>query len=389
LNLFRDRAFLAAGISHLMVDLINSQRALVLAVLSVPLQLSNSVVGGVSALYTFIGSLTQPLFGHLADRFGGRWVVTGGLLWLAVMFGLAVTSQGYGALVLLVLAAFGSAAFHPAGTMEASQRGLDAPTQQETIAASVFFLFGQGGLSFGPAIGGPILDLWGTPGLLLIVVFAVPVSLYANLGLRPGDLGDVDAVGVSVRTVRSDLREVLGLFILMTGLRSWAQMNMITFVPKYYAELGVRPGVYGILAALFMGGAAVGGVIGGWFADRFGKRPVVIIALIYGVAPLALFPYVASTGWAYPVILCAGVFIGAPHSVFVIMAQRLLPNNVGVASGLVLGFTFTSGAVGTLISGFQADLMGFQAMFLTTSLLALAAAAIAWVMRRGWGRSPA
>jgi FSR family fosmidomycin resistance protein-like MFS transporter len=389
LKLFRDRAFLAAGISHLMVDLINSQRALVLAVLSVPMQLSNSVVGGVSALYTFIGSLTQPLFGYLADRFGARWVVTGGLLWLAVMFGLAVTTQGYAALVLLVLAAFGSAAFHPAGTMEASQRGLGATLQHETIAASVFFLFGQGGLSFGPAIGGPILDLWGTPGLLLLIVFAVPVSLYANLGLRPGDLGAADAEVGSAIAPRSDLRDALGLFILMTGLRSWAQMNMITFVPKYYAELGVRPGVYGILAALFMGGAAVGGVLGGWSADRYGRRPVVITALLGGIAPLALFPYVASTGWAYLVILFAGVFIGAPHSVFVIMAQRMLPGNVGVASGLVLGFTFTSGAVGTLISGFQADVMGFPAMFLTTSLLALAAAATALVMKRGWGRSSA
>jgi FSR family fosmidomycin resistance protein-like MFS transporter len=372
------------------VDLLNSQQALLLAVLSIPLQLSNTVVGGVSALYSFIGSLTQPAFGYLADRFGSRWVVTLGILWMALMFALAVTTPGRVALVLLVLAAFGSAAFHPAGTMEASLRGMNESASRETTAASLFFLFGQGGLTNGPAIGGPIHDLWGTSGLLTMVFFAVPVSLVANLGLRPAgqklhSFGE-DRVWV---TARSDLGEVLLLFILMAGLRSWSQMNMMTFVPKYYATLGVRPGVYGILAAIFMGGSAVGGVLGGWLADHYGKRPVVIASLLGAVIPLALVPYAATTGWAYIVIPLAGAFIGAPHSIFVIMAQRLLPHKIGVASGLALGFTFTSGAVGTLISGYQADVMGFTAMFLTTSLVALTSALLAFSMKRGWRTSSA
>ena len=51
-----------------MVDLINGQRALILATWSVPFGLTNAVIGILSVAYTLLGSLLQPLFGLLADR---------------------------------------------------------------------------------------------------------------------------------------------------------------------------------------------------------------------------------------------------------------------------------------------------------------------------------
>ena len=55
----------------------------------------------------------------------------------------------------------------------------------------------------------------------------------------------------------------------------------------------------------------------------------------------------------------------------------MLPGKMGMASGLILGFTFASGALGTLLSGMQADIMGFNAVFYTTAGIALVAGLLA------------
>ncbi len=379
-ELLRNSTFFAAASSHLAVDLLNSQRSILLAVLSVPLGLTNSLIGLVSTLYTLSASLSQPLFGQFADRFGPRWVVTGGVFWMAAMFGLAVTVPGYFALLFLVLAALGSAAFHPAGTMEATLLGRHHYQGRETTAASLFFLFGQGGLSLGPLVGGPILDQWGPPGLLLLLLLVVPIGANAGLQLAPAP-GVRASVAGGPGIDRSLLAGISLAFILLAAFRSWAQANMVTFLPKYFSDLGFRPSFYGFVAALFMGGSAFGNVFGGWLADRYGKRAVAVGSLFLAALPLSLYPIYGATGWTYLLTPAAGAFIGASHSIVVVVAQRMMPDRVGAASGLVLGFMFASGSLGTLLSGLQADRFGISTLFFATAALALLGALMALRLR--------
>src|SRR4030065_1775088 len=118
MSLLLDTLFATIALGHLAVDVLNGQRAVLLAYLSVPLGLSNPALSLVSTIYVISGAMIQPVFGHLADRIGPRWLVAGGVLWMGFFFSLAVVTPGSLALVLLVLASLGSAAFHPAGTMQ-------------------------------------------------------------------------------------------------------------------------------------------------------------------------------------------------------------------------------------------------------------------------------
>jgi FSR family fosmidomycin resistance protein-like MFS transporter len=341
------------------------------------LGLSNTAIGLVSTIYTFSGSLSQPIFGWLADRFGPRWVATLGVLWMAVGFGLAVNLPGYAPLLLLIIASLGSGAFHPAGTMEATVRGRHHLVGREATASSIFFFFGAIGYSFGPVIGGPILDRWGPPGLVLLLLFVVPVGLNVSLRFTLPEKTSKKLI------VESSIEKAPGLdqvipFVLLVAFRSWTQAALVSFVPKYYNDLGYRPSVYGVIVSMFTAGVAVGGVAGGWFADRYGKRVVVLWTLFLAVIPLILFPFFSDTFWVYLILPIAGALTGASHSILVVLAQRMMPGKTGTASGLVLGFTFTSGALGTFVSGFQADTAGFPLMFLTLALFTLIAALLAF-----------
>lgn len=378
MSLLRDRSFRAAVVGHLVVDLLNAERPLILAVLSVPLGLSNALIGLVGLLHTVSGSLLQPVFGWMADRLGPRRLVAGGILWLTVCFGLAVVSPGYTALVWLVLGGIGSAAFHPAGVMEATRSARLHLDQQETTAVSLFFLLGQVGFILAPAVGGPLLEQWGPAGLLALVPLALPVGLLAGRDLSNVPSADpADAVTPSANGARPLLGLAFLAFVLVTALQSWAQTNMVTYLPKYYSDLGFRPAVYGLLAATFMIGTAVGGVTGGWLGDRASRRRIVSLSLMLAGVPLALYPALGATGWGYLLAFFSGALTGASYSILIVNGQRLLPGRAGASSGLILGFTFAAGSLGTLLSGAQADKAGFDAVFLTTAGLCVLAGVLA------------
>jgi FSR family fosmidomycin resistance protein-like MFS transporter len=380
-SLLRDRSFLSAAAGHFAVDFLNGQRAVLVALLSGPLALSNAVVGLIGTLYTLLGSLSQPLFGWLADRFGARWVAAGGLVWMMGFFCLAIVAPGYSSLVLLLIMALGSGAFHPAGAMEATVRGRLNGMQYETTAAGLFFLFGQAGYSLGPALGGVILERWGIPGLLLLLVPVAPIGAVVGLYLGPMEsraLQNETPHALARRGSRAWLSFIA--FAFLVAFRSWAQSNMFTFLPKYYADRLLPPDYYGLLTSLYALGIAVGGVAGGWLADRLSKRWVIFWSLAVSALPLFFFPSLALTPWAYALVIAAGALSGASYTITVILGQHLIPRGVGAASGLVLGFTFASGALGSYLSGFQADWAGFAPMFRTTAVLSLASAVMALLL---------
>jgi FSR family fosmidomycin resistance protein-like MFS transporter len=376
MNLVRDRSFSASAFGHMAVDLMNGQKDILLAALSVPLGLTNSLIGLISMVYTLIGSLLQPLFGLLADRLGARWVATAGILWMGIAFALAVSLPGSVAIAWLLMASLGSAAFHPAGTMEATRRARLFLSGNETLAASLFFLFGQGGLSVGPALGGQILDRLGIPGLVLILALVLPIGINAALRI-PAWNPAASAIETQVRPIAPTPRLDWMALLVFVALRSWSQTSLTTFLPKYYRDLGMRASVYGALAALFMAGSAVGGVVGGWMGDRYDKRRVIFWTLLLAAIPLVLMPGLGPTAWGYLLVPLSGALLGATHSIIVVLAQRMFPRRVGAASGLVLGLIFASGSIGTLISGELADRLGFSAVFLTAAATSAAAAVVA------------
>lgn len=56
----------------------------------------------------------------------------------------------------------------------------------------------------------------------------------------------------------------------------------------------------------------------------------------------------------------AGMMLLASFSVTVVFAQELLPQRVGLASGLTLGLAFGAGGLGVAMSGVVADLLGLH-----------------------------
>ena len=379
LKILLDALFLAVGLGHLGVDFLNGAQTVLLTYLAAELALSNTALGAIGTTYTVAGALAQPVFGYLADRIGGRLVVAGGVLWMAVLYSLAVTLTGWVSILCLILASMGSGAFHPAGAMLSTHMGASR-FKRATTTTSYFFLFGQAGLSLGPLVAGFLLAWAGPRGLLVLTALVVPIGLNAAWRLR------------SIKPVESSKGEggriqlrygwgVIGTLMLLSFFRLWAQQNFAIFIPKFLSDQGYTPDFYGLATALFMGGAAIGGVAGGNLADRYGKRRVAMLSQALAVIPLAFIPFVPPEPWYFILLPIGGMLSGAAHSIIVVFAQGILPGGMGLASGLILGFMFSTGALGVFLSGFIADSTRLEVVFGISAVLLLVAAGLSRVLR--------
>ncbi|NOZ06061.1 MAG: MFS transporter [Chloroflexi bacterium] len=379
----RDRDFIATILGHFSIDLLNSQVSLILAVLSVPLALSNSQIGLVGMAYTFANSLTQPLFGWWADRFGSRFLAVSGPLWMGTIFALAIVSPGYFPLVLMVLAALGSAAYHPQGTGHATEAG-ERYAGVGATAAALFFMAGQGAFSIGPIVGGQILDRVGLYGMLAICAVPIVGGLVQWAYFHPVTVVEAHPAPAAHSPTKSQFSEVgkvaLAFFVLAVFLRSWAQFGIIYYVPRFLADAGKSSVFYGNVLSAFMLATAAGGVLGGALADRIGEVPVLFFSLVLGALPTGAFPWAGGTAMLLLIAASAGLFLGAGHTLIVVIAQRLVPGKRATASGLALGFMFASGGAGMFFSGILADRVGLATVLQGQGVLVLvsAGAVLAW-----------
>jgi FSR family fosmidomycin resistance protein-like MFS transporter len=374
--IFLDPIFSFISLSHFMVDVFNASRPVLLTYLG----LSESQIALFSTIYIWASALTQPIFGWISDRTGPRWLAAGGVLWMTIFYSLALAFPGNLGLGCLIIAAFGSSAFHPVGAVQAALRGRELMKGRETTTTSLFFTAGQMGHFIGPILTGLILAYMKIPGMYILPIVSIPIGFSLMHQLRSNHPHPQPVKTVISRRNRAGLAFIL-ILMLVAALQSWAQANMVNLIPKYIKDLGQTATVYGSMAGLFMGGSALGNMFGGHFADRYPKRFVASLALLFAAAPIYIASQIGWSWWLYLLVPLAGAFTGAVHSIMVVLAQRIIPGGMALASGLILGFIFSSGALGLLYTGHLAELYGFPYVLTITTGMVLVASPLALLLK--------
>ena len=378
-------ALLTLMLGHFTNDTFAGVLPMLLPVMKERFALSNAALGLATLAYTSAASLSQPFFGYLADRHGRRWYASATLLWGSIFVGLYGFAGSWPVfLTLAFLAGIGSGAYHPLGASNAA--GVTDEGTRNT-ALSLYTVGGTTGFALGPLVAVALLSAFGSRGTIALLVPGVVIA-----GLLLGQMQRVER-DRKARAHRASppaapapgayraLARVVGVVML----RSWVFLAVIQFVPVWYDDLGYDRRFYGALVTAIILAGAVGTVFGGGLADRIGQRRVVMVSLTLAVPALLVF-----VGFPGPWALATGALFGltcdASLSVTLVAAQRLLPGQTGVASGVILGLGFISGGVGVPITGRLADAIGVQGALMTTGALCLAAVAVAGTVR--WDARP-
>ena len=369
----KNRPLIAVVASHFVVDYTGQVTAMMYPILVVTLGLTYTNVGMAAALYMAVSGISQPIFGYLGDRFGPRYFVATGLLLHGTFIALVSQVWDFPSLALiLAVAAVGSGMYHPLATGIASQ----SARRRKGTAMGAFFIGGNAGFAVSPVISAVALKAMDLDyALILVAPTALAGILFLFLTRGPGRSAAEPAVPgppPDVAEVKhSGLIVGVSALVAVTLLRGLAFGGLTVFIPLLYRAAGLSVEAAGLALSLFLGGVAFGTFLGGFLADRIGKKIVMVVTLLVAtpfVLLVASQPGSASTQF---VTFLAGLMIGASQTPTVMAVQEYMPRLVGAASGLALGFTFGSQAAGQALTGILADSVGLERAM---SLLALATA---------------
>ncbi len=389
-SMFVNRRILAVlSYGHLATDLAQGAIPALLPVFKALFHLSYAGVGFIVLLANISSSVIQPAFGFLSDRLKLRWLMPLGALMAGLGIILSVLSTQYAWTVTLILiSGLGVAAFHPEGYRYA---GLAAGDRRAT-GMSYFSLGGNIGYGLGPAAATLALTVAGVRGMAYILAFSIPAAILLWQVITPRQRDKLEAAWTTSpgpaplmdtqarRTALARSRGLVFLLVVFVVLRSWVSTGTASFIPLFFT--GVRhydPRYGGGLVSLFLGAGAVGTLFGGIAADRWGRRASLIFSM--AILPPLLLMLTRATGiWLLVATTIAGMASVSTFAVVMVIAQELVPEQIGMVSGLIIGFAVGMGGVGVTLLGAIADRFGLRAAMDITAFLPLAALAIAIVL---------
>jgi FSR family fosmidomycin resistance protein-like MFS transporter len=356
-----ERSFITAmylALGHFVIDLYPAFLPPLLPLLIDKFQISFTSASLLATVLSLSSALTQPVFGFLFDRFGG-WKM---IIWGPVIAGLSLSSLGFAPhysvlILLLILGGLGLATFHP----EAAALTTSLSGQRRTWRMSVFMLGGNMGFSLGPFL------------ILLVVI---------NLGLEWSFLASLPALGTawvlhryallgekapkihspSNINIESSLnRRVIGFSVLLSlvVLRVTTVLSLVTFLPMVQKLRGFSLMAAGGSMTVFMACGAFGGLIGGYLADRVGRKKMILASFLLALPALSAFLY-----WKGPISLfilaLLGFLLYISEPSCIVLAQDMIPQQARTASGLIMGMAWGLGGGGVLGVGALADVFGIE-----------------------------
>jgi len=385
------KAMAALSSGHMATDLAQGALPALLPFLVDRFDLSYTMAAALVLGATITSSVIQPAFGFWSDARGALWLLPAGVALAGIGMAAASVAPSYPLVLLAVLASgVGVAAYHPEGSKFASY----VSGNRRASGMSLFSVGGNVGFALGPLLASFFILTLGL-GLDGGLFLALPGLLVAG--------GLVASLGYLARFVPSEERRAaraeapsqprgLALLLLVVGLRSLAHMGLFTFVPLYEHEVRGNSIGYGTgLLSLFLFAGAVGTLLGGPLADRFGRRTVMLGSFVLATPLILVYVLVGGVVGAVALTLSGAAVIGT-FGVSLVMSQEYLPGRVGMASGLSIGMAIGLGGIAALSLGAVADWVDLETAVLATAAGPAACIALTLLLpssRRGREAEPA
>ncbi|WP_102271651.1 MFS transporter [Cytobacillus massiliigabonensis] len=366
------------GVCHLLNDSIQAIIPAMFPILEKSMGLSFTQLGMIAFALNMVSSLLQPIIGMMTDKKPMPFALPIGLTFTMFgVLGLALSPSFEWIVVSVLFIGLGSAIFHPEGSRVAylaagSRRGL---------AQSIYQVGGNSGQAMAPLITALILvplgqigAAWFTAvaaaavGLLLYIAFWYAKSLESQNVLQKKTS---KKESTSKKGISNAVWFALILILFLIFARSW----YISGMTNYYAFYTIETYSFSIKQSqiflfTFLVAGALGTFFGGPLADRFGKKVIIFLSMIISAPLTILIPFVPPIA-AFCLLLLTGFILMSSFSVTVVYAQELVPGKIGTMAGLTVGLAFGMGAIGSIVIGYLADIIGISNTMILTGFLPL------------------
>lgn len=340
-------------------------------------------LGVLMTVYNVSNALCQMPFGYLADRYGPKPVLVGGLLLDAFAFGLAAVAPSYGALLALVLlAGVGQAVFHPA-----DYAILSALFEKERAGKpySLHTFMGWAGSAAAPlviatlnqAFGWQIaLAATGVAGAALTIVMVL--ALEAPLPVRPvPSSASAPSERGALAIVFTQTMVMLFVFYVFTTMASAGLQSFLpsTLTELYRVQVETANGILTVYLAALAFAVLAGGVV----ADRIHNFPRAIgVAFVAVILMVVLVALIRPPVWLLlPIFGLTGALQGIVMPSRDKMVREVSPEG---AAGKTFAFVSVGMSVGGIIAPLILGAMLDQSQPATVFWTVAAFLAVATVM---------
>ncbi|MFD0323906.1 MFS transporter [Lysobacter gummosus] len=376
--------------------------------------LSKESLGWASTALLWSYAVGQAINGNLADKFGGRRVMTAGAILSCAANWVVSFATGFKSLVIPwgINGYFQALGWAPGSRLLSNWWGLS-----ERGKVYGFYTFAAGCASVLSFVTSMIvvdtlqLDwrwIFRMPVLLMLLG---GITFYLVVRERPEDLGyaspdtgianaeDAASAGNSAKTadvaegswdrykavLRNPRLLIAGLSI---GFQNAARYGLLVWVPVHYLGPAAKTTTMGTWIAVALPvGMALGALTNGWISDRlFGSsrcKAVVLYMLLGAVAASGM--YLLPAGAVSLIVLfLAGFFVYGPASSFWALCPDLVgAKRAGTATGVLNFFSYLLAGLGEPIIGHLLDQSGNTALvFPIVATSCLISAVIAVFIRR-------
>jgi NNP family nitrate/nitrite transporter-like MFS transporter len=326
------------------------------------LKIDDAAIALLIAVPTLLGALVRIPVGVLADRYGGRVVMTVLLLFLLIPIGFLGFANSYWSYVLDAFFLGAAGASFAVGIPFVS-RWFSADRQG--VALGVYGI-GNIGAAVTVMLMGPLCTCVGRQGpfwtyLIPVTVIAAVFWLFARDA--PG-LSRPLPLGSSMKALsREPIAWHLSLFYFVTfgGFVFFA--NYLPQLLGDWFPLDRRD--VGLQAAIFTVGATLARPIGGWLADQFSGEKVLVWVFTFVVLTRLALAWQAGNANIVIVtdlLLLTGIGFGfGDGAVFKLVAQYF-PRNTGLVSGIVGCAGGLGGFLPPVVMGVVRDRTGSYAL---------------------------
>ena len=353
--------------AHLINDAYAGFLAPLLPLLVDKFHLTLAAAGFLSSVLAISSSLTQPLFGYLADRLGRRYFVVLGPFITSVFMSSLGLPEHYTLLVIIVfIGGMGIAFFHPQGAALAGAAG----GRHKGFGMSFFSAGGNAGYALGPLFILPVVSGVGLEYAYIVVVPGVVLSilLYKYLSM-PISLLETEENAIRTERVSLQLRTIVLLWLIVF-FRALIVMSFGTYIPLLLKERGYSFMVGGTAIFIFLFCGAFGGLLGGYLSDRLGRKRIILLSLGLPTPLLLVFLYI-SGAWSNIGLGLAGASLLSSIPVGIVMAQEFTPKRTSTISGLMIGFAWGIAGLGVSLVGMLADTVGLTKALTSVAFLPL------------------
>ncbi len=356
-------------------------------------------VGMVLTAY-FLGlTVFAPVWGTIADVTGRRRgvLVLTGILATGAILPLAVTDGVWVPIGLRFLYAVFAGGFPPVMLSIMSARGGDVGRGR---AIGFYNSSRAGGFTSGQLAAGALLGLFtpaGVAGAIALASLISTLTLAFLLDPTPSPERQPTLADIT-REIRHRLLPAaddrahlhshgLRFLYIALALRNMTVLGVSSLLAPYLLyDVGVSTALMGIILAINPAGQTVFMYLFGRIADTAGRKPLIV----FGMAGSGVFALVAAAATVPgSLTLRAGaaaaslILLGAAYSAMTTGALAFIGDVVPIArEGEMMGLRSTAKGVGGVLGppliGGVATYTGYETAFALASLLALAAAGLAW-----------